>query len=65
MTKKKEPKKVEFKDKMKSSYYLERETERRLVEIYLYRMEEGQRLRKSNLVDEAVKLLYEKEFGKK
>ena len=57
-----EVKKIEFKDKIKSSYYLEKETEERLVEIYIKRMKKGNRLRKSNLVDEAIKLLYEKEF---
>jgi hypothetical protein len=65
MTKKKETKeKVEFKDKIKSSYYLDKMTEERIVEIYIKRLKRGQRPRKSNIVDEAVKLLYEKEFGK-
>jgi hypothetical protein len=60
-----EPKeKVEFKDKIKSSYYLDKMTEERIVEIYIKRLKRGQRPRKSNIVDEAVKLLYEKEFGK-
>jgi len=62
--KKEEPAKIEFKDKMKSGYYLEKETEKRLMEIYIKRMEDGQRVRKSNLIDEAVKVLFEKEFEK-
>jgi hypothetical protein len=57
-------KKTEFKDKIKSSYYLDQETEARIVEIYLKRLKEGQRPRKSNIVDQAVLLLYEKEFKK-
>lgn len=69
MTKKKqeeqvEPQKVEFKDKIKNSYYLDRLTEERLVEIYVKRMKEGERPRKSRLIDEAVQLLHEKEIGK-
>ena len=65
MPKKKVEKKVEFKDKIKSSYYLELKSEERLVEIYINRMKHSERPRKSNLVDEAIKLLHEKEFGKK
>jgi hypothetical protein len=66
MTKKKEaPEKVEFKDKIKSSYYLDKKTEERLMELYIKRMKDGQRPRKSQLVDEAVLCLYEMEIGKK
>jgi hypothetical protein len=66
MTKKKnESSKVEFKDKIKSSYYLEKITEEHIVEIYIKRLKEGLRPRKSNIVDEAIKLLYNTEFGKK
>lgn len=63
--KKNESSKVEFKDKIKSSYYLEKITEERIVEIYINRFKEGLRPRKSNIVDEAVKLLYNTEFDKK
>lgn len=58
-----EPQKAEFKDKIKSSYYLDKLTEERLVEIYIKRMKAGGRPRKSQLVDEAVQLLHEKELG--
>ncbi|GEM_PF-4243778 len=63
--KKDEVPKVEFKDKMKSSYYLDKMTEERIVEIYINRLKEGKRPRKSNIVDEAIKLLYDTEFGNK
>ena len=56
---------VEFKDKLKSSYYLDIETEERIATLYMKRLREGQRPRKSQLVDEAIKLLYETEMGKK
>ncbi len=64
-TQKETPKKVAFADKIKSSYYLEKITEERIVEIYINRMKTGQRPRKSNLVDEAIQLLYNTEFGTK
>lgn len=62
MTKKKPPKKIEFKDKIKSSYYLNRKTEEKIVEIYINRMKSGERPRKSSIVDEAITLLYKTEF---
>ena len=64
MATKKQPKKIEFKDKLKSSYYLDRKTEEKIVEIYINRMKVGERPRKSSIVDEAIALLYKKEFGK-
>lgn len=48
--------------KLKASYYLEVETEQRIMEIYMKRLKEGNRVRKSNIVDEAIELLYKKEF---
>jgi hypothetical protein len=63
ISKKQEPEKIEFKDKIKSSYYLEKKTEERLVEIYIKRLNASQRQRKSHLIDEAVALLHKKEFG--
>lgn len=57
-------KKVHFTDKIRSSYYLDPKTEERLVQVYIKRMKEGERSRKSGLIDEAVKLLYEHEFKK-
>ena len=56
---------TEFKDKIKSSYYLSIETEMRITELYMNRLREGKRARKSQLVDEAIELLYETEMGKK
>ncbi len=56
---------TEFKDKIKSSYYLSIETEMRITELYMNRLREGKRARKSQLVDEAIKLLYDTELGKK
>ena len=56
---------IEFKDKIKSSYYLSIETEMRITELYMKRLREGERARKSQLVDEAIELLYETEMGKK
>ena len=64
MATKKPPKKIEFKDKLKSSYYLDRKTEEKIVEIYINRMKVGERPRKSSIVDEAIALLYRAEFGK-
>ena len=55
---------AEFKDKIKSSYYLDIKTEERIMALYMKRLKEGQRARKSQLVDEAIKLLYDKEIGK-
>lgn len=55
---------TEFKDKIKSSYYLDIKTEERIITLYMKRLKEGQRARKSQLVDEAIKLLYDKEMGK-
>ena len=48
--------------KLKASYYLEVETEQRIMEIYMKRLKAGNRVRKSNLVDEAIELLYKIEF---
>ena len=48
--------------KLKASYYLEIETEQRIMEIYMKRLKSGNRVRKSNLIDEAIKLLHTKEF---
>ena len=62
MTEKKEKASVEFKDKIKSSYYLDKKTEERIVEIYINRMKRGERPRKSSIVDEAIMLLYNTEF---
>jgi hypothetical protein len=53
---------VPFKDKMKSSYYLNKKTEEHIIEIYIKRLKEGSRIRKSGIVDEAVELLYNTEF---
>lgn len=64
MATKKPPKKIEFKDKLKSSYYLDRKTEEKIVEIYINRMKIGERPRKSSIVDEAIALLYKSEFNK-
>ena len=64
MVTKKQPKKIEFKDKLKSSYYLDRNTEKKIVEIYINRMKIGERPRKSSIVDEAIALLYKSEFNK-
>ena len=64
-TKKETPDKIKFIDKIKSSYYLEKVTEKRLMELYIKRLNEGQRPRKSQLVDEAVLCLYNLEIGKK
>lgn len=63
MTEKKEKTPVEFKDKIKSSYYLDKKTEERIVEIYINRIKRGERPRKSSIVDEAIMLLYNTEFG--
>lgn len=60
----KEKKPILFKDKIKSSYYLDKKTEERIVEIYINRMKRGERPRKSNIVDEAIELLYKTEFDK-
>lgn len=65
MLKKKEPNTIKFKDKIKSSYYVEKKTEERLMELCIHRIKEGQRVRKSQLIDEAVLCLYEKEIHKK
>jgi hypothetical protein len=58
-------KKILFKDKIKSSYYLDKKTEEKIVEIYINRMKRGERPRKSSIVDEAISLLYKTEFGKR
>ena len=50
------------KGKLKASYYLEIETEQRIMEIYMKRLKAGNRVRKSNLIDEAIELLHKKEF---
>ncbi len=55
---------INFKDKLKSSYYLEKKTEEKIVEIYINRMRQGTRPRKSSIVDEAIALLYTTEFNK-
>lgn len=65
MSKKESSKKVEFKDKIKSSYYLDKKTEERIMELYIHRIKNGQRPRKSQLIDEAVLCLYEREIRKK
>ena len=63
MTEKKaRSKTVPFADKIKSSYYLDKKTEEKIVEIYINRMKKGERPRKSNIVDEAIALLYKNEF---
>ena len=54
-----------FKDKIKSSYYLDIKSEEMIMGLYLKRLHEGERPRKSQLVDEAIKLLYDTEMGKK
>jgi hypothetical protein len=64
MATKKPLKKIQFKDKLKSSYYLDRNTEKKIVEIYINRMKIGERPRKSSIVDEAIALLYKSEFNK-
>lgn len=64
MKEKKPSKSVPFADKIKSSYYLDKQTERKIVEIYINRMKKGERPRKSNIVDEAIELLYKTEFAK-
>lgn len=64
-TKKETPDKIKFVDKIKSSYYLDKKTEEKIVEIYINRMKRGERPRKSNIVDEAIALLYKTEFDKK
>ncbi len=56
---------VNFKDKIKSSYYLDIKSEEMIMGLYLKRLHEGERPRKSQLVDEAIKLLYDTEMGKK
>ena len=56
---------VEFKNKIKCSYYLAKETEERLMELYIHRIKNGSRPRKSQLIDEAVLCLYNQEVGKK
>lgn len=61
-SKKEASSKTEFKDKIKSSYYLDKLTEERLMEIYIKRMKAGQRPRKSQLIDEAVALLHQHEI---
>ncbi len=53
--------KAEFKDKFKVSYYIDPKTEERLIEISLKRTKAGKRTRKSQIVDEAVELLYKQE----
>lgn len=55
--------KVAFKNKIKSSYYLDKKTEERVVEIYLKRLNEGKRARKSTIIDDAIELLHKKELG--
>lgn len=60
--KKERSKSVPFIDKIKSSYYLDRKTEERIMEICINRMKKGERPRKSNIVDEAIALLHKKEF---
>jgi hypothetical protein len=55
---------VDFKDKIKNSYYLESKTEQRIVEIVLHRLKQGKRTRKSYLIDEAIELLHMMEFRK-
>lgn len=64
MPTKKKKEKILFKDKLKSSYYLEMKTEEKIVEIYVNRMKRGERPRKSSIVDEAIALLYKTEFAK-
>ncbi len=53
--------KTQFKDKFKASFYIDPKTEVRLIEISLKRTKEGNRARKSQLIAEAVALLYERE----
>ena len=62
---KKDAEKIPFADKIKSSYYLDKHTEEKIVEIYINRMKRGQRPRKSAIVDEAIALLYKTEFSDK
>jgi hypothetical protein len=51
-----------FADKIKSSYYLDRKTEERILAIYIKRLHKnGKRPKKSTIVDEAIELLYQKE----
>jgi hypothetical protein len=56
-------KKTEFKDKIKSSYYFDKKAEEQILDIYVKRLKEGHRPRKSHIVEEAIGLLYKKEFG--
>ena len=60
--KNKDTKAVAFKDKIKSSYYLDKKTEEQIVAIYLKRLKEGQRARKSNIIEDAVELLFNTEL---
>lgn len=57
--------KAKFKDKLKSSYYIDPKTEERLMEISLKRAMAGKRARKSQIIDEAVELLYRQEKARK
>lgn len=56
--------KAKFKDKLKSSYYIDPKTEERLMQISLKRAKTGKRARKSQIIDEAVELLYKQESNK-
>jgi hypothetical protein len=64
MTNSKKAEKGQFKDKLKSSYYLLNDTEAMISEIYVNRLKRGERPRKSSIVDEAIALLYKAEFNK-
>lgn len=55
--------KAHFKDKLKASYYIDPMTEERLLEISIRRAREGKRIRKSQIIDEAVKLLHKQQSG--
>ena len=63
MSDSKKTEKILFKDKIKCSYYLDKKTEEKIVEIYINRMRRGERPRKSTIIDEAVALLHKKESG--
>jgi len=65
MATKKVPEKVLFVDKIKCAYYLKKETEEKIMLLIIHYMKQGRRPSKSNIVDEAVEVLYGLEIGKK
>ena len=55
---------VAFDDRIKSTFSLDKETEDKIIDIYINRLRNNIRARKSEIIDEAINLIFNLEFDK-